>query len=201
MLECYTGKLDQLKPSGDNSGASLSCIATLDGSFFGVRIMKKIPLSQGEFALVDDGDYDDLIKYRWFLHKDERAKYAFRNARSEDAGKRIRILMHRQILGTPQGTDTDHRNHNGIDNQRRNLRKCNKMQNQQNAKLRIDSKSGYKGVGQVSGSKTWQARIRNMGELIYLGTFPTAIKAAKAYDEAAINYFGEFANTNFRRQK
>lgn len=163
--------------------------------------MKQIPLSQGEFALVDDEDYGSLIKYRWFFHKDRRAKYAFRNARDKDTGKRVRILMHRQIMGMPQGTDTDHRNHNGIDNQRRNLRECTKAQNQYNARLRADSTSGYKGVGRVSGSKTWQARIRYMGKGIYLGSFPTARKAAIAYDDAAIKYFGEFAKPNFRRAK
>ncbi len=163
--------------------------------------MKRIPLSQGAFALVDDEDYGSLIKYRWFLHKDKRIKYAFRNARDTQSGKRIRVLMHRQILGTRQGFETDHINHNGIDNRRQNIRECNSSQNQHNAKLRTDNTSGYKGVSRVSASKTWQARIRHMGKSIYLGAFPTAIKAAEAYDEAALKYFGEFAYTNFRRTK
>ena len=159
--------------------------------------MKKIPLTQGKFALVDDEDYERLVVDRWFAHKDGRNFYACRNGRDEESGKRTYMLMHRQILSVPHGIETDHISGDGLDNRKSNLRKCSKTQNVHNATIRLDNSSGYKGVSRATKSKKWQAQIRVDGKLIHLGLFTCLIKAAKIYDTAARKYFGEFARTNF----
>jgi hypothetical protein len=94
-------------------------------------------------------------------------------------------------------TFVDHINRNPTDNRLCNLRLCNKTQNNGNAKLRKDNISGYRGVSWIEARNVWIARIRANGRNIYLGTFRTPEAAARAYDNAAYDYFGEFAATNF----
>lgn len=97
--------------------------------------------------------------------------------------------LHRKII---QGQETDHKNRNGLDNRRSNLRAATHQQNQAN---RGRWKSGFKGVRIVGPS--WQATIRVSCQSIYLGSYQSPEKAALAYDKAAIKYFGEFAGLNF----
>ena len=106
--------------------------------------------------------------------------------------------MHREILGLkPEDPDVDHWDGDGLNNRRGNLRPCTKAQNCCNRGVSKNNLSGYKGVRR-SGTK-WTARIRFKRKLKYLGIFPTAHDAASAYDDAAIELFGEFAWTNFKR--
>jgi hypothetical protein len=107
---------------------------------------------------------------------------------------RKRIWMHRFIMNTPDGMETDHRDMIRLNNQRYNLRTCTKAQNQRNRTKLSNNTSGFKGVTFNNGRI--QSQIKIDGKLIYLGTFPTPIKAAQAYNDAAIKYFGEFARLN-----
>ena len=90
--------------------------------------MKRIPLTQGKFALVDDADYAWLSKFRWHAHKDKNGVlwYAERNDRTR---KPKLVKMHREILNTPKGLVVDHRNCDGLDNRRVNIHTCTIQEN------------------------------------------------------------------------
>lgn len=150
--------------------------------------MKKIPLTQGKFALVDDMDFLELVQYKWCFNKG----YAVRGRPKRDGGGMI--LMHRAILNTPEGMDSDHRDANKLNNQRYNLRICTNGQNQQNQDKYKNNKSGYKGVNWDR--SRWRARIGVGGKKIELGRFFCLIKAVECYNEAAKTYHGEFARLN-----
>lgn len=152
-----------------------------------------IPLTQGLYALVDGKDYDWLMQRKWWAVKGGRSYYAVRQV----GEKRKTIWMHREILNTPQGSFTDHINHNGLDNRKQNLRICTHSQNLRNQKLQQERTSKYKGVSWQKNCTMWVAFIGYKGKKIYLGAFDNEIEAAKKYDQKAKELFGEFAYTNF----
>lgn len=152
--------------------------------------MKEIQLTQGKVALVDDGDFELLNKYKWSAHKGRGAWYATRGVGP--------IKMHRQITHAPIGAVVDHINGNGLDNRRINLRVCSHSENMRNSALRSDNTTGYKGVRKRTDRKWYSAEIRVNGLSVNLGRFETAEGAARAYDEAAKKYFGDFARLNFQ---
>jgi hypothetical protein len=152
-----------------------------------------IPLSNGKSVIVDDEDYEALKLYKWCFGG---GGYAQRHT-SLQIGKRKTILMHRQIMNTPDGLETDHINGNGLDNRKENLRICTKNQNQMNRRLPCNNQSGYKGVSWYSRDGRWRAQIKLNSHLTFIGTYETAMEAARAYDEKAKEYFGEFAKLNF----
>ncbi len=110
--------------------------------------------------------------------------------------------MHRTILDAKKGESVDHCNDIGLDNQRHNLRRCTHKQNIQNRRRNRNNKCGYKGVCLDRTGKKWQASIGSpsQGNRKHLGRFSCLIEAAKAYDEAAIERYGEFARLNFPMQ-
>ena len=155
--------------------------------------MKKIPLTQGKFAIVDDDDYSYLMRWKWYAWKCGKTWYARRNKFPQGGSKKRDVIyMHRAIIATSQNEMVDHRNHDGLDNRRNNIRKCTKAQNQQNQLPKDGGESRYKGVSRESSDK-WRARISYMGERLYLGSYPTEIEAAIAYGKKAKELFGEFA--------
>ncbi len=153
--------------------------------------MKQISLTQGKFTLVDDEDYDWLMQWKWYAAKGTSAWYASRvDCRN---GGRILIKMHRLIMTTPKGMDTDHINSNGLDNRKDNLRICSRSEHHYNRKPRTGQ---YKGIA-VSRDK-WQARITIKGKRLSLGYYDNKEDAARAYDKAARRYVGLFVKTNFQ---
>lgn len=158
--------------------------------------MKKIPLTQGKVALVDDKDYEALMKWKWFYLTSPISKLGYAARTVKVNGKRKHILMHRVILNTPFGYQTDHVNGDGLDNRKVNLRIATRSQNQCNTNKRQDNTSGFKGVSWHKQNKRWQAYIGLKAKQIYLGLFKDKDEAALAYNEAAIKLHGEFAHLN-----
>ena len=160
--------------------------------------MKKIPLTQGKYALVDDADFELLSQYKWCLHEERNVLYALTNTPRDRHGKQKTIRMHRLILGLTHkdGVMADHISRNGLDNRRGNLRTCTNSQNGMNRHTTTGS-SKYKGVSWHKRDKVWTASIRYHSKSTYLGYFDNEIDAAKAYDTKAIKLFDEFANLNF----
>ena len=156
--------------------------------------MKSILLTQGLAALVDDADYDTLSQFKWHVHKDTNSAYAQRNAWID--GKRTTVRMHRELLGNAAaGLDVDHRDRNGLNNQRCNLRTCTRGENARNKKMRKDNVAGLKGVSihKACALNPYSAQIYANGTRKSLGCFPTAELAHAAYCAAAIELHGEFA--------
>ena len=157
---------------------------------------RRIPLTQGKYAIVDPDDFERLNKHKWYAVKNTNTFYALRNKR---VGKKyISLGMHRQILHPPENLMVDHINHNGLDNRKANLRLATCAQNTYNRKqFRKDKTSKYTGVSWRKYKKKWAAIICYKRKNIIIGYFKDEKQAAKAYDKAAKKYHGEFASLNF----
>lgn len=159
--------------------------------------MREVPLNgkkaAGRIALIDDEDYELIISYNWRIRYFQTSgPYADGAPKGAGRGAK-RILMHILIMGVP---GIDHKNHDGLDNRRSNLRLANHVQNAQNQRRHRDGSSQYKGV-RLRSWGTWQARIRVEGRNKTLGSFASEEEAARAYDAAARKAFGEYAFLNF----
>lgn len=152
-----------------------------------------IPLTNGLFATVDDEDFDWLSQWKWYALRTsvDRLFYAVRT----ENGRSIR--MHRLINNTPDGMFTDHRDGDGLNNTRSNLRTATQLQNMMNRRGKRGGTSSFKGVffDPTPQKNQWRAAIRLGGKLKYLGRFYTEDEAGEAYATAAHEYFGEFACT------
>lgn len=153
--------------------------------------MKTIELTQGKFAIVDDKDFEWLSQWKWCSDKGGKTFYAIRVVEKNKI--RTKIYMHRLILNTPRGMDTDHKNGNGLDNRRENLRVGTHGQNVMNS-LAKGGISGEKGV--YPSRNKWVAAIYLNYKKIHLGVFLTKNEAKKVYQRAALQYFGEFVRIN-----
>lgn len=161
--------------------------------------MEAITLTQDKYAIVDNEDYEELQQFKWFAyHDNNNTWYARRNIRRSD-GIQTAELMHRRILGIGQSDRArcDHRNHDGLDNRRENLRTCTRQQNRHNRLKYKNNTSGFKGVTWRKQIRKWAAQIKFNNRVIHLGYFNDKIEAACAYDRAALKYFGDFACLNF----
>ena len=159
--------------------------------------MKEIPLTQGKFAIVDDEDYDKINSFKWHSHRMKNTNRYYAGHFFKINGKYKYYHMHKFIMDSI-GIDNiiDHIDGNGLNNQKSNLRICSFSDNIKNQKKRINSKSKYKGVYHIKKSGMYRARIQADGKRLHLGCFVNEIDAAIAYNNAALMYFGEFANIN-----
>lgn len=157
--------------------------------------MREIELTQGYKAQVDDEDYEYLSQWKWRIIKFKNVIYACRQI----SGTSRSLRMHRVILQiTNSKLLVDHKDQNGLNNQRSNLRMCNRAQNRANS--RAWGKSSYLGVTPLENK--WKSVIYSKRKATVLGYFPFTpcgeILAALHYDEAAQKVHGEFANLNFK---
>jgi hypothetical protein len=155
--------------------------------------MAAIRLPCGLIALVDEEDFDRVAQIKWHAKPSKkRLVYAVHRIRAP-GGVQRQLLMHRFILGVPPEILVDHRDGNGLNNRRLNLRECTNAQNAANRKRLGQC---LKGVWRTESGK-YSARISHLGQRTFLGTFDSEIAAAFAYDAAAQRLFGEFAKLNF----
>jgi hypothetical protein len=171
--------------------------------------MPEVQLAHGKTLLIDEVDYD-LVQFKWSIEggNKDRKRSSYLRRRTMKNRVRKQFWMHRVILGRMIGrellaTETvDHINNNGLDNRRANLRLADTSQQKANVpKQRTyamnPTRSMYKGVVWYKDRRLWGAKIQRCGVERYLGSFISEIDAAKAYDKAAIECFGEFAKLNF----
>lgn len=150
--------------------------------------MKKITLTQGKFVKVDDSDYEKLNKFKWFAHKAGKQWYASRNLSKKT------IKMHRVVTNAPEGKDVDHKDGDGLNNQRSNLRVYTRSQNLFNKPKQSNNTSGFKGVSFCKRDNVWRAQIDVCKKVYRLGDFKTAELAYEAYCKACVKYHGDFKN-------
>ncbi len=149
--------------------------------------VKMIPLTNGYYAYVDAADFDWLNQWCW------RARNGY--ASRSEKGKQI--LMHRQIMQTPEGMIVDHINGNGFDNTRANIRNVTPGENAANARKRAGTTSIYKGVTHGKRKDMWYTQVQ-CGEMnSRAGPFADEAEAGRAYDRMAVEFFGEVARLNF----
>ena len=161
--------------------------------------MKEIQLTQGQIALIDDEDFDQLNRFKWCASYQPHSGYFYAVSRLKRIKNEPRksLRMHRIILKVNDPKIfVDHVNHNTLDNRKENLRICNNNENQFNAKMSISNTSGYKGVHWHKHRKMFITHIQYYGKLIHLGYYDNPKEAAKAYNKAALKYHGKFAYIN-----
>lgn len=145
--------------------------------------MRRIPLTQGKFAIVDDKDYPSLSKHKWYARRVGVLFYAGRGEKRN--GKRFNVHMHREIMKTPANLDTDHLNGNGLDNRRKNLRVCSHADNMNNRpRLNRNNTSGHAGVVWDKRSKKWVAQMKRNYRMVFLGSFSRKSDAIKVRNKA-----------------
>ncbi len=157
--------------------------------------MKKIPLTQGKVAVVDEEDYAELFKHKWHASQGGRTAYAKRDTRK--GGVRRTHYMHREIMNPLPSLEIHHINHNGLDNRKSNLCICTKSRNSQSQIPQKNRSSRYKGVSRHKQNGKWSSAICHNRRRFYLGVFSSQVRAAKAYDDKAVELFGDFAYPNF----
>lgn len=160
------------------------------------RMPKLIPVSQGNFTLVDEEDYARASKIPWHFS----SGYAVNVWRS--------LSLHRFIMGATEGQTVHHKNHNPLDNRKCNLKICTQEQNTQAVRRRFIARaqpvysSKYKGVSWRKDRQVWTAYIGSTDKKhtglrrIRLGVFESEEDAARAYNQAALECYGEFAVLN-----
>jgi len=168
--------------------------------------MKKIKLTQDQWALVDDDDYEMLMEHKWYaawLTSDGKFR-AVRNSPRDLSGKQKKILIHRVITNAPKEKMVDHINGNPLDNRKDNLRVCTHQENCMNRGKQKNNMSGYKGVSYRKKGKDmineyqkpWIASISFNGKNILFDYYKTKEEAALAYNKKAPELFGKFAVLN-----
>lgn len=158
--------------------------------------MKRIPLTQGQFALVDDDDYERIaFGYSWYACRrtDSAAIYAKAYVRGSYP-MTTSVWMHRLILNAERGWCVDHINFDTLDNRRANLRLCTRSQSGVHTRGHSLRAMRYKGIRPYFSK--FEARLTHKGKYYYLGSYPTAELAAQAYDKKSRELYGEFAYQN-----
>lgn len=156
-----------------------------------------VPLTRGLFAIIDEADREPVDRYPWSAVVSKRTYYAVTTL-PRTPGKRPVIQLHRLLWRhwrMPETPEVDHRNGNGLDCRRENLRAATRRQNAWNARAPITNTSGIKGVSWDKERQRWRAKILIDGKIKKLGSFSTSEEAGRAYAEAAIRRAGEFART------
>lgn len=166
--------------------------------------MKKIPLTQGQYTIVDDEDFEMLSKWKWGLRKSwggRRYAVRWQFVPTSERGGRKRyskdVYLHRYLMEvTERNIFVDHINGDSLDNRKKNLRLCTQSQNQCNRGPSKKSSSGYKGVTFLKREGLWRATIKYQNKTYRKDRLQTKELAALAYNKMAKELHGEFAYQN-----
>jgi hypothetical protein len=158
---------------------------------------RKIYLGEGKFTIIEPPDYYRFANLKWYLRGNGRKFYALSSVVVGPMRTTI-LCLHREIMNAPAGLLVDHRNDDGLDNRRANLRLATNSQNICNSRRnKANCYSQFKGVTFDRRRGVWYAKIKINGKSIFLGSFDNELNAARAYDAAAKKYHKEFARLNF----
>ena len=158
--------------------------------------MIKLYLTNGGFTLIDKKDWGRVSKYKWCKYQHHNTIYV----RNTDR-KNGKIFLHRFIINAQDNDVVDHINGNGLDNRKCNLRICTNQQNIFNSCAHKDSfYSDYKGISYDRSRKKWVAQLTFNYKRVLSRRFNNEIEAAKAYNIAAIKYFGKYAYLNIIKE-
>ena len=158
----------------------------------------KITLTQSYEMEIDNEDYDKIKDYKWHTRKCKNTCYAITHIYKSN--KRTTIAVHRLLINVPENMFVDHKDGNGLNNKKENLRICTNAQNQMNRNKPINNVSGFKGVyyiNEKNRKRKYRAFICKNNKTINLGDYFTPEEAAITYDKKAKELFGEFALLNF----
>lgn len=155
--------------------------------------MLKIIRGEDKTLIIDRADFTHYAKYRWWLDS-KRGVMRHRGAKENHESKTI--YFHREIMNADKSIEIDHINRNPLDNRRENLRVATRSTNCRNQGVRTDNVSGYKGVSWKASRNRWLARINFDGKIVTKAGFKCKHEAARAYNELAKKYHGEFAFIN-----
>lgn len=158
--------------------------------------MKRIPLTKGLFALVDDCDFDALNQFKWHASKHKNTFYAKKVFRNLDGTKAI-TMMHRALLSPKESEQVDHADRDGLNNCRTNLRICTYSENNKNRRIFKNNTSGYRGVIAAPNGRFY-AQIYKNGRCTALGGYGSILQAAEAYEAAAKRIYGDFAKQDWQ---
>lgn len=156
--------------------------------------MKRIRLHDGQYAIVDDDDFERVSELKWRACKGSKNKCWYARTSETICGHRGFTYMHHFVF--PGHEELDHKNRNGLDNRKSNLRPATSSQNQANREKRAGTSSRFKGVCWDNTGKKWKARIKCNRKERNLGLYDSEQEAARAYNRAAKEAFGEFAWLN-----
>lgn len=162
--------------------------------------MRTIRLTQGKVAMVDDADFDWIMRWKWCAVKRGLRWYAMRNGPRPERGA---IYMHRVLTFAQSGEDVDHINGDGLDNRQENLRRCTRQENMRGRCRKSAGKtSRFRGVSWQAQHKKWRAAIRlRPGVDKHLGLFEDEDAVSRAYTDAVRLHFGAFAGANLFSQE
>lgn len=149
----------------------------------------------GKFVEIDDCNLSRLQQHTWHIKRGKAPGRFYAHANICVSGKWTTITLHRFLFGH-LGAKLDHKDLNGLNNKRQNIRVATSRQNAQNRDVRADSFSGIKGVSFEQSSELWRARINSDKKRINLGRFSSLAAAKTAYNNAAKKLHAEFARIN-----
>ncbi len=158
--------------------------------------MKEMFLYGDVKEYVSNADFENIKHLKWSISRAGKTAYVVHH-RSTRKIRLPKIYLHRMLLNAKKGEIVDHIDGDGLNNTRENLRIISHSENiRKMTKIRNLNSSGYKGVYWATRYGKWEVGIMKNYRKMYLGRFDSKHDAARAYNKAAVQLFGDFASLN-----